>query len=95
MSLDDALKKRNPYLLKAKGIELAQYLVKTFIYDYITQRERTLFGRFLEELGLFIGNELYNGHTSSRQKKRIAGKQIRYAHSGGARLLLQSIRQKV
>ena len=31
MSLDNALKKRNPYLLKAKGIELAQDLVKTFL----------------------------------------------------------------
>lgn len=67
MSLDDALKKRNPYLLKAKGIELAQDLVKTFLYDYITQRERTLFGSFLEELALFIGNELYNGHKSSAE----------------------------
>ena len=67
MSLDDALKKRNPYLLRAKGIELAQDLVKTFLYDYITQRERTLFGSFLEELALFIGNELYNGHKSSAE----------------------------
>lgn len=64
MSLDNALKKRNPYLFKAKGIELAHELVKTFLYDYITQRERTLFGIFLEELALFIGNELYNGHKS-------------------------------
>lgn len=67
MSLDDALRKRNPYLLKAKGIELAQDLVKTFLYDYITQQERTLFGSFLEELALFIGNELYNGHKSSAE----------------------------
>jgi len=64
--LDDVLKRRNPYLYKAKGIEMAHDLVQAILDDFITQHERTIFGGFLEELALFTAT-IYGGHKSSAE----------------------------
>jgi len=66
MRLDDVLIRRNPYLYKAKGVEVAHDLVQLFMDDYISQRERTIFGGFLEELALFTAT-IFGGHKSSAE----------------------------
>ena len=67
LKLDEVLQRRNPYLCKAKNLEIAHEFVKSVADDYLTQGERTLFGNFLEDLALFVGGELCGGQKSSAE----------------------------
>ena len=62
--LDKTLKRVNPYLYRAKNLELAHDFVKYFTDNYLALQERTIFGMFLEELALFVGDELCGGKKS-------------------------------
>ena len=64
LKLEKVLKRRNPYLYKAKNLEVAHDFVKILFDDFLSQQERTIFGHFLEELAIFIGKEIYGGSKS-------------------------------
>ncbi len=59
------LKKKNPYLFKAKNILVAHDLVKTILDAYLSSQEETIFGDFLEGLAIFINQKVYSGKKSS------------------------------
>jgi len=61
------LKKKNPYLFKAKNIITAPDLVKSLLDAYLSSQEETIFGGFLEELAIFICNKVYIGKKSSAE----------------------------
>jgi hypothetical protein len=67
LRLDDLLKRKNPYLFRAKNITLAQDLVKTLLDSYLSSQEETIFGDFLEGLAVFINKQTYDGWKSSAQ----------------------------
>jgi len=67
LKLIDILKRKNPYLFKAKNILSAQDLIKTILDAYLSSQEETIFGDFLEGLALFINNRIYNGKKSSAE----------------------------
>ncbi|MCE5248860.1 cytosolic protein [bacterium] len=67
LKLDKILKRKNPYLFKAKNILTAQDFVKTLLDAHLSSQEETIFGDFLEGLAIFINEKAYGGHKSSAE----------------------------
>lgn len=64
LSLKSVLKRKNPYLLKAKNIELAGYLVKSIVDAFLSSQEETIFGNLLEGFAIYVSHTLYGGSKS-------------------------------
>lgn len=67
LKLSDILKRKNPYLFKAKNLTMAQDLVKSILDAHLSSQEEAIFGGFLEELAIFICGNIYNGQKSSSE----------------------------
>lgn len=67
LRLSTILKKKNPYLFKAKNILTAQDLVKTLLDAHLSSQEETIFGDFLEDLAIFINGKVHAGKKSSAE----------------------------
>jgi len=65
LKLKDILKRKNPYLFKAKNITTASELISSFLEAHLSSSEEKIFGDFLEELAIFIAGRTYNGQKSS------------------------------
>ena len=64
LQLNNVLKKKNPYLFKAKAIDTAQDYVKNILDAFLSSQAEGIFGLFLEELAIFVGSRVYNGMRS-------------------------------
>jgi hypothetical protein len=64
LKLDQLLKRKNPYLFKAKSVLTAQDLVKGLLDAYISSKEETIFGDFLEALAIHICAKAFEGKKS-------------------------------
>lgn len=64
LNLHSVLKRKNPYLFKAKNIELAGDLVKGIIDAFLSSQEETIFGNLLEGFAVYISKTLYDGFKS-------------------------------
>jgi hypothetical protein len=67
LRLEDVLKRKNPYLFKAKNLITASELVKSLLDAHLSSQEEGIFGGFLEELARFISKEFYGGKKSSAE----------------------------
>ena len=67
LKLTQILKRKNPYLFKAKNILTAQDLVKTLLNAHLSSQEETIFGDFLEGLAIYINQKVYSGNKSSAE----------------------------
>lgn len=67
VKLHEVLKKKNPYLFKAKNITVASDLVRGILDAFLSSSEEELFGQFLEDLAIFVVNRTYGGKKSSAQ----------------------------
>ncbi|MBN2893444.1 MAG: hypothetical protein JXL97_16340 [Bacteroidales bacterium] len=67
LKLDKILKRKNPYLFKAKNILTSQDIVKVILDAYLSSQEETIFGEFLEGLSIFINEKVYGGRKSSAE----------------------------
>ncbi len=67
LKLEQILKRKNPYLFKAKNILTAQDLVKTLLDAHLSSQEETIFGDFLEGLAIFINYKVYSGYKSAAE----------------------------
>lgn len=67
LKLERILKRKNPYLFKAKNVLTAQDLVKTFLDAHLSSQEETIFGDFLELLAIFINHKVYSGRKSAAE----------------------------
>jgi len=65
LQLSAVLKKKNPYLFKAKNVLTSQDIVKGIVDAHISSNEETIFGDFLEGLAIFICSKTYGGWKSS------------------------------
>ena len=68
-SLDDlklvsVLKRKNPYLFKAKYVLTADQIVRGIVDAHISSNEETIFGDWLEGLAIFINGKVYGGKKS-------------------------------
>jgi site-specific DNA-methyltransferase (cytosine-N4-specific) len=64
LSLKAVLKRKNPYLYKAKNIAIASDLVKGTIDAFLSSQEETLFGGLLEKFAIFVSERLDKGFKS-------------------------------
>lgn len=67
LKLQKILKRKNPYLFKAKNLITASDLVKELLNAHLSSSEEGLFGGFLEGLALFICAREFNGRKSSSE----------------------------
>ena len=64
LKLKIVLRKKNPYLFKAKYILTAQDIIKSLTDAFISSQEETIFGDWLEGLAIFINEQVYSGRKS-------------------------------
>ena len=67
LKLNQVLKRKNPYLFKARNILTAHDLVETLLDAYLSSQEETIFGDFLEGLAIFINGKVFDGKKSSAE----------------------------
>lgn len=67
LKLEEVLKKKNPYLFKAKNINDAHDLVKFLLDAHLSSQEETIFGSFLEKLAIFVCGKVFKGRKSSAE----------------------------
>ena len=65
LKLKDVLKRKNPYLFRAKNIISANDLVTILLDGHISSSEETTFGKFLESLAIYVCGLTYGGQKSS------------------------------
>ena len=64
LKLSKVLKRKNPYLFKAKYVLTTEQIVKGVVDAHISSNEETIFGDWLEGLALFINEKVYDGRKS-------------------------------
>lgn len=64
LKLDKVLKRKNPYLFKAKYVLTAEEIVKSLANAHISSNEETIFGDWLEGLAIFINAKVFGGWKS-------------------------------
>ena len=64
LKLMNVVRRKNPYLFKAKNINAASEFVKTILDAFLSSQEEGIFGGFLEELAIFICAQVYGGRKS-------------------------------
>ncbi|HRP18848.1 MAG TPA: PmeII family type II restriction endonuclease, partial [Ginsengibacter sp.] len=64
LKLSQVLKRKNPYLFKAKNALTAEQIIRGIVDAHISSNEETIFGDWLEGLAIFICNKVYNGFKS-------------------------------
>jgi len=67
LQLKQVLKRKNPYLFRAKNVLTAQELVYSILDAHLSSQEETLFGQFLEEIAIFVAKNVYGGHKSTAE----------------------------
>ena len=65
LKLDVVLKKKNPYLFKAKNISVASELISAIMDAFLSSSEEEMFGAFLEELAIFVSEKTHSGRKST------------------------------
>jgi len=64
LKLRDVLKRKNPYLFKAKAVASAPEIVKQLLDAHLSSNEETLFGEFLESMAIFVCAQKFGGEKS-------------------------------
>ena len=65
LKLNKLLKRKNPYLYKAKDLNTPGAVVESLASAFMSSAEETMFGDWLEGLAIFVANEVYGGVKSS------------------------------
>jgi hypothetical protein len=63
LKLSQVLKRKNPYLFRAKYV-IAAELIQGLVDAHISSNEETIFGDWLEGLAIFINNKVFDGRKS-------------------------------
>lgn len=64
LKLTKVLKRKNPYLFKAKHLLTADEIVRGIVDAHISSSEEGIFGDWLEGLAIFINGKVYGGKKS-------------------------------
>jgi hypothetical protein len=75
LKLSQILKRKNPYLFKAKYLLTSEAIIKGLVDAHISSNEETIFGDWLEGLAIFINGKVYNG-----KKSGITGIDLEFDH---------------
>lgn len=77
LQLSKVLKRKNPYLFKAKYVQTADEIVRGIVDAHISSNEETIFGDWLEGLAIFINQKVFGGYKSG-----ISGIDLEFDHNG-------------
>lgn len=66
LNLNTIVKRKNPYLFKAKNIETSGEFVKYILDAYLSSQEETMFGNLLEKLAIFICEKTFDGRKAEQ-----------------------------
>jgi hypothetical protein len=77
LKLRAVLKRKNPYLFKAKYLLTTEQIVKGLVDAHISSNEETIFGEWLEGLAVFINRSVFGGYKSG-----IKGIDLEFDNSG-------------
>lgn len=64
LTLNDVIKRKNPYLFRAKGSNSAHDFIKSVLDATVSSGEETTFGNFLENIAIFVCENVYGGRKS-------------------------------
>ena len=64
LKLKTVLKRKNPYLFRAKYLFTAEKIIRKLTDAYISSNEEALFGDWLEGLAIYINQQIYGGWKS-------------------------------
>ena len=67
LKLHDLLKRKNPYLFRAKNLNSAADLVASILDAYLSSSEEELSGQFLEGLAIYVAEIASGGQKSSAE----------------------------
>jgi hypothetical protein len=67
LKLKDLIRRKNPYLFKAKNVTIASDLIKDIFEAYLSSSEEKMFGDFLEGLAIFVAERTCGGAKSAAQ----------------------------
>ena len=82
LKLSQVLKRKNPYLFKAKYVLTAEQIIRGIVDAHISSNEETIFGDWLEGLAIFINGKIYAG-----KKSGITGIDLEF-DNGGVRYII-------
>lgn len=82
LKLSQILKRKNPYLFKAKYVLTAEQIIRGIADAHISSNEETIFGDWLEGLAIFINNKVYGGYKSG-----IKGIDLEFDHNGARNIV--------
>lgn len=77
LKLASVLRRKNPYLFKAKALTTSEDIVKVFLDSHLSSNEETIFGDWLEGLAIFTNEQVYDG-----KKSGIAGIDLEFDLDG-------------
>ncbi|MBX7044919.1 MAG: cytosolic protein [Ignavibacteria bacterium] len=64
LKLSTVLKKKNPYLFKAKYLLTSEKIIKSLTDAFLSSNEETIFGDWLEGLAIYVNEIVYGGKKS-------------------------------
>ena len=67
LKLVDVIKRKNPYLYRAKNMLTSESIVRAIVDAHLSSNEETIFGDWLEGLAIYINGIVYNGRKSGIQ----------------------------
>jgi len=68
LTLNEIMKRKNPYLFKAKNIQTAEELVRYILDAFLSSQEETIFGNLMEELAVFVCKKAFSGYKAEQGK---------------------------
>jgi len=77
VTLDTILRRKNPYLFRAKNLLTAESLIEAVLDATISSGEETVFGNFLEQIAIRAAAVSYGGHKSG-----IKGIDLEFSREG-------------
>lgn len=67
LELKTILKRKNPYLFRAKSLNTSEALIKSILDAYISSSEEGMFGTFLEQVAILVCEQAYGGSKSAAE----------------------------
>lgn len=77
LKLSQVLKRKNPYLYKAKNLLTAEQIIRGIVDAHISSSEEGIFGDWLEGLAIFINERVFGG-----KKSGITGIDLEFDNDG-------------
>lgn len=65
---NDVMRRKNPYMFKAKNIQTAEELIKYILDAFLSSQEETIFGDLMEGLAIFVCGKVFDGQKAKKGK---------------------------